>query len=113
MIKDAEENAKIDKSKKSIVNITYELDNLLMKAEKLLEFLETDQKVEKVEKIYFVKILNEMKRLYRKKQLNKSLESLNKLKVACQFLTSFYLRKKLDNPSRSVDNKVIDTDFNS
>jgi hypothetical protein len=31
MIKEAEENALLDKSKKSLVNITYELDNLLAK----------------------------------------------------------------------------------
>ena len=37
MIKDAEENALFDKSKKSIVNITYELDNLILKNELLSE----------------------------------------------------------------------------
>ncbi len=36
MIKEAEENAKTDKAKKSLVSITYELDNCLSKAEKLI-----------------------------------------------------------------------------
>jgi|GEM_PF-6038838 hypothetical protein len=34
MIQDAEQNALLDKSKKSLVNITYELDNLLFKMQK-------------------------------------------------------------------------------
>jgi hypothetical protein len=37
MIQEAEENALLDKSKKSYVNITYELDNLIGKMEKVNE----------------------------------------------------------------------------
>ncbi len=42
MIQEAEENSALDKSKKSLVNITYELDNFISKAEILLESLEKD-----------------------------------------------------------------------
>ena len=40
MIKEAEENADLDKSKKALVNITYELDNLLSKHQALEKVLE-------------------------------------------------------------------------
>ena len=39
MIKEAEKNASADKSKKSIVNITYELDNLFFRSENFLKKL--------------------------------------------------------------------------
>lgn len=38
MLEDAEKNAFLDKSRKSFVNITYELDNLLAKMQKVFEF---------------------------------------------------------------------------
>ena len=38
MIKEAEDNAELDKSKKALVNITYELDNLLSKQDALEDF---------------------------------------------------------------------------
>ena len=117
MIKEAEENANIDKSKKSIVNITYELDNLLSKAEK---FIETVSSLE-TEELYLLEILKEIKSLYKSKQLSKCYaESVNELKIAYNFLRAKYMKKELaksgnstGNGSGSSQKKVIDTDFES
>ena len=117
MIKEAEENANIDKSKKSIVNITYELDNLLTKSEK---FVETVSSLE-IEELYLLEILKEIKSLYKLKQLSKCYsESVNELKIAYNFLKAKYMKKELaksenstGNTSSSSQKKVIDTDFES
>ena len=117
MIKEAEENANIDRSKKSIVNITYELDNLLSKAEK---FLDTVSSLE-TEELYLLEILKEIKSLYKSKQLSKCYaESVNDLKIAYNFLRTKYMKKELaksgnstQNPSGSSQKRVIDTDFES
>ena len=91
MIKEAEENANIDRSKKSIVNITYELDNLLSKAEK---FLDTVSSLE-TEELYLLEILKEIKSLYKSKQLSKCYaESVNDLKIAYNFLRTKYMKEK-------------------
>ena len=117
MIKEAEENANIDKSKKSIVNITYELDNLLSKAEKFLEIVSSLE----TEELYLLEILKEIKSLYKSKQLSKCYaESVNELKIAYNFLRAKYMKKELaksgtatGNGSGSSQKKVIDTDFES
>ena len=68
MIKDAEENAATDKAKRSLVNITYEVDNFLSKVDKLSDknLLEN-----KVSKKYFDEILKELKIFYKKNELSK------------------------------------------
>jgi molecular chaperone DnaK len=64
MIQEAEQNSLYDKTKKSLVNITYELDNLLLKSEILLEnseyintdsFLLLNELVKEVKELYTVK----------------------------------------------------------
>ena len=106
MIKEAEENANIDKSKKAIVNITYELDNLLSKTEK---FLETVSSLD-VEELYLVEIVKEIKSLYKSKQLTKCYaEAVKELKMAYNFLRSKYMKKEMDKSG--TQKKVIDTDF--
>ena len=67
MIKDAEENASQDKSKRALVNITYEFDNLLSKVEKFL----TSEKLEKINsKLYFGELIKEIKVQYKNNQLS-------------------------------------------
>ena len=111
MIKEAEENANIDKSKKSLVNITYELDNLLAKAEK---FLETVSSLDN-EELYLLEVLKEVKSFYKSKELVKcSSNSMNDLKNAYNFLRAKYLKKELSKSgsgSSGGQKKVIDTDF--
>ena len=110
MIQDAEQNEKLDKSKKAIVNITYEFDSFLTKADKLLEGISSFED----EELYFAEVLKDAKILYNTKELNK-LSSLvtTELKTAYNFLRTKYIKKELSRKPGSGDSnkKVIDTDF--
>ena len=110
MIKEAEENANIDKSKKAIVNITYELDSFLVKAEKFIDSISSLND----EELYFVELLKEIKTLYNAKELTKCSALISKeLKLAYNYLRTKYIKKELSKKPGSQDNqkKVIDTDF--
>ena len=58
MIKEAEENAILDKSKKSYVNITYELDNLIATCENVVDEIGSQDKVE-VSNLLFLETLKQ------------------------------------------------------
>ena len=97
MIKEAEENALLDKSKKSLVNITYELDNLLAKSEILLEktLLETT-----TAKDYFVEVLKEIRSLYKAKKFKAiSSQKMETLKYAYSLLVLEYFKRELASSS--------------
>lgn len=113
MIKEAEENAKLDKSKKSLVNITYELDNLLAKAEKIVDLLNKNTKTTQIEE-YFRLILEQVKSLYKMKRFSiLNDESLNSLKYAIdvliyEFIKSNLLSSSSDSGSSFSKGVVID-----
>jgi hypothetical protein len=68
MIKEAEENAIFDKSKKALVNLTYEFDNLFLKGETFIEnYLENSSD----KNSYFIELLKEIKDLYSSNKLDK------------------------------------------
>ena len=102
MIKEAEENALADKGKKAVTNITYELDNLLSKADNILEknFVEnTDIET------YFVEILTEIQELYNSNKITKISESLlDNLKYASNILLLNFVKKELMNDTKKSDN---------
>ena len=109
MIKEAEENATSDKSRKALVNITYELDNLLLKSDILFDkFLFGESS----DKLYFTELLKEIKTLYK---LNKfktiSIQKLDNLKYAYSLLIVSYFKSQLSGKSNEVTGKsgtVID-----
>jgi len=107
MIKEAEKNALVDKSRKSIVNITYELDNLLLKSEILLQ-----KYVEKLSTIdlYYEQILKELKNNYKSNNfLNLKEKTLNHLKNSSTLSLLSYINKKLvSSSSKKGNGKVID-----
>ena len=111
MIKEAEENALFDKSKKSLVNITYELDNLLGKADVLLErfFLSNTPA-----KLYFSELLKEVKTLYKTNKFKAiSSQKINNLKYAYSVLLLEYFKSQLSKTlsqesKKSVKGTVID-----
>ena len=108
MIKDAEENAALDKSKKSLVNITYELDNLILKVEKLL--LSSSLSDNDV-KLYFVETIKQIKDRYKFNQLNKIYkENLDELMYIFNLLTMIEVQNKLKSENLGGSNKgsVID-----
>jgi molecular chaperone DnaK len=106
MIKEAEENSDIDKSKKALVNITYELDNLIWKNEVLLEknFVSNSLALE-----YCEEILKEVKTLYKTNEFKKIYtESLDNLKYAYNILISEYFKQELNKNSSQSKNQTTD-----
>jgi molecular chaperone DnaK len=103
MIKEAEENAALDKSKKSLVNITYELDNLILKAENLNLLEKNDTE------IYFSQTVKQLKKYYKNKQFNQiSSDLITDLKFAYNLLLFENFKNQL-NSTASKKNVVIDT----
>ena len=115
MIEDAEANSIRDKSKKSIVNLTYEFDNLFSKSEILLQS-ETSLSVDSVN--YFEESLNQIKSLYQVNKLSEiSSKPLNDLKYLYEILVFEFIKTKLANlgtsaasNSTSSASNVIDVD---
>ena len=112
MIKAAEENAMADKSKKSLVNITYELDNLFLKAENLID---KSISLNSTSALYFSEILSEIKSFYKENKFTSISEvSLAKLKYSYNVLVLEFLKKELlktPSPSKGKSGTVIDVDL--
>ncbi len=105
MIEDAEKNASADKSRKSLVNITYEFDNLLAKAEKLSETLTSPTKLSAM---YFEEVMKEVKLAYSNNDLNKlSVQLLDDLKYAYSILVLEFLKNTI---SQGTDNNENSSD---
>jgi molecular chaperone DnaK len=98
MIKEAEDNALADKSKKAITNITYELDNLLSKS----DIIKNKNLISNVNiQEYFEEVLIEIKELYNCNNLTKiSNSSLDNLKYAANLILVDYLKKELLTTSK-------------
>ena len=93
MIKEAEENATFDKSRKALVNITYELDNLFLKSDVLFQKFLTENTSEK---LYFTELLKEVKTLYKTNKFkNISTQKIDNLKYAYSLLILSYFKTQL------------------
>ena len=102
MIEDAEKNASQDKSRKSLVNLTYELDNLLGKAEKLSDTLNSPTKTSV---LYFETILKELKLAYVGNSLTSiSNQLLDELKYAYSILVLEFLKAEIADGSNKTNN---------
>jgi molecular chaperone DnaK len=117
MIKEAEENADLDKSKKALVNITYELDNLLSKHEALEKVLEQNSSGNRIVLDYSKEVIKEIKSLYKTNELTKiGSETLDSLKYAynVSIIESFKSQLSGSNPqntnstSDNTEGQVID-----
>ena len=116
MLQDAEANALADKSKKAIVNIAYEFDNLLSKAEVIL----TDSvNLNEDSKTYLEEVLNQIKTLYKQNNLEKIYkEALTDLKYIYNLIILEYIKSTLDEDLGSNNSgfskpsgKIIDIDI--
>ena len=106
MIEDAEKNASADKSRKSLVNITYEFDNLLSKAEKLSETLTSPTKPSV---LYFEEIIKEVKLAYLNNDFNKiSSHLLTDLKYAYSILVLEFLKTIISQGNDNLNNPTDD-----
>jgi len=102
MIEDAEKNASQDKSRKSLVNLTYEFDNLLVKAEKLSDTLNSPTKISV---LYFETILKELKCAYFRNNLTSiSNQLLDDLKYAYSILVLEFLKAEIASGSNNTNN---------
>jgi molecular chaperone DnaK len=115
MIKEAEENALFDKSKKSLVNITYELDNLFTKSELVLEKVIPDSTLTRK---YFSEVLSELKYLYKNHNIKQiSSQKINILKYVYSVLVLEYFKTQLSKTNntetkQNLKGKVIDVTDN-
>jgi molecular chaperone DnaK len=73
MLEDAEKNAATDNAKKALVNFTYELDNLLLKTEKVIENISN---INKDTEDYLLETMKEIKMSYSTNNLSKISETL-------------------------------------
>jgi molecular chaperone DnaK len=99
MIKESEENALLDKSKKSLVNITYEFDNLVGKAETLVDkrFVSTN-----TSDLYFKELLKQLKVLYKSNKFKTiSSATLDSFQYAYNLGVLNYFRRELKKPSKA------------
>ena len=112
MIQDAEANAAIDTSKKSIVNITYEVDNLFAKSDNLLM---NSQSFGSDSISYFEELLSEIKDYYSNNLLDElSSNTITDLKYLNSILVLEFIKTKLSE-SKGSDNirkgNIIDVDI--
>lgn len=109
MIQDAEQNAFLDKSKKSLVNITYELDNLLGKMEKVLD---KSEKMDSNATRCFSLINKQLKHCYRTNKFQlMTTKMIKSLKYITNILMIEFLKKELSNSPNSGSGNVIDVDL--
>ena len=96
-------NPFLSKNKKSIVQITYELDNLFAKFENIQKSLIGTNKI--TEK-YFSLLLNQIKLFYNSNLVSKI--SLNNLKNCINFLFLDFIKTKIFESSEQKKNDIID-----
>jgi hypothetical protein len=101
-----EKNAILDKSKKSVVNITYELDNLLVKMKKVIE---TSNKFNMDSIRCFDLIYQQLTGNYFENKFQIILKSLKDLKFCTNALIFDFFKKELLKKA-GADN-VIDVDL--
>jgi chaperone protein DnaK len=101
MVKESEEFAQVDKSKKSLVNLTYELDALFTKGDVLMQ---KNLLGKRASGLYVQELLKQIKMLYKERKLttlsNKTLQNLKYAKnlVKADFYTKLF--QKEDGSSR-------------
>jgi len=99
MLEDAEKNALLDNTKKSLVNVTYELDNMLLKFEKLLNVTTISNKDTEM---YLSELLKEVKLLYSKNNFARiASHCLEELKYAYSLVVLQFLKEKMQKQGGS------------
>ena len=110
MIQDAEENAALDKSKKALVNITYELDNLLSKHEALEKVLGQDSSSNRLILDFSKEIDKELKSVYKTNELTKiGKETVDNLKYAYNVAVIESFKSQLNSSGQASTGKTNNT----
>ena len=108
MIEDAESNALRDKSKKSIINITYEFDNLLNQCEILLES-ETFIGFDAID--YCEELMAETSLLYKNNSLSEISSSTKDFKSFFNFILLEFIKNKISKSRLKTSGKFIDAEI--
>ena len=104
MIKEAEENASKDKSRKAIVNITYEFDNLFAKSE---TFINKNSDLNSDAFNYFKELLVSIKNEYKVHNLESiSIKYLDKLKYSYSILVTDFFKSELQKTTINTSSKA-------
>jgi molecular chaperone DnaK len=108
MIQEAEQNAVLDKSKKSLVNITYELDNLLLKIQKLIT---NSDNINKDSIKYLLMLSKEIKLLYCQNKFTQIYtKRLKELKYSYNVILLEQIKKQVRSSNKTSGN-IIDVDL--
>nr|AIM52728.1 DnaK [Ochromonas sp. CCMP1393] len=112
MIEDAEQNATLDKSKKCIINITYELDNFASKIENILD---NSVSLNNDSIVTFSMLFQQLKKLYLSNQfLSISTDVMKKLKYVHNILVLESVKRELSKKnmrSNTNSDSIIDVDL--
>lgn len=108
MIEDAESNALRDKSKKSIINITYEFDNLLNQCEVLLAS-ETFIGFDAID--YCEELMAETTSLYKNNSLSEISSSTKDFKSFFNFILLEFIKNKISKARVKTSGKFIDAEI--
>lgn len=109
MIQDAEQNARLDKGKKAVVNITYELDNLLAKMQKVIK---NSKEINTNSTRAFAITYAILMKYYSENKFNSlSKKAMKNLKYISNFLILDYLKSNKSIKTTSNTNNIIDVDL--
>ena len=112
MLEEAEKNAILDKSKKVIVNYTYELDNLLSKTDELSSSgdLYNVFKISTVE--YYEETIKQIQECYQKNSFTElASEAVRDLKYIYNVLVYEWVKDQVSNQAPKDRSGVIDVDI--
>ena len=111
MLEEAEKNAAVDKSKKSLVNIIYEYDALLGKAEKMMLASDFVGITNENTRNYFTKVITTMKSNYKKNQFTRiSTDLVENLTSSYDVLLFDFIQTKLSKRGKSSSSVIDITD---
>ena len=104
MIKEAEENASKDKSRKAIINITYEFDNLFAKSE---TFINKNSDLDSDAFNYFKELLVSIKNEYKVHNLESiSIKYFDKLKYSYCIIVIDFFKSELQKTTINTSSKA-------
>jgi hypothetical protein len=107
MIEEAEKNASVDKTKKSLVSIVYEYDNMLTRVQKVKRSREFSKKPSERARQFFRKVVRTLKMNYKRHEFTKMGMLLDKglLNASFESLSMDIVIAALKRPKKSL---VID-----
>jgi molecular chaperone DnaK len=109
MIEEAEKNAALDKSKKSLVNVIYEFDNLLVKVDSIMNTMDFVNEANASARLFLLQIIKSMKVSYKQNQFKTIyIDLLEDLTYAHEVVLFDFVQMKIKQYGKSSKKRVID-----